>query len=114
MRLSRDELLLIATATQSPTELARVIVSAILGKRDLDFQIERSGRDFIVILRELHGEQIMGEHVMPIVWSTLDEARRYAVVSVYVEQLLEAHARWAARRLVVVALDVRHHTETTQ
>jgi hypothetical protein len=100
VRLSHEDLAVIAVATRSPKKLARIVVGAMLAGHEVDFVIERDARDFVAVALEVRGDEIVHEHVMPIIWEDLDERTRFGILRVYVQQMTKRRAL-AFRKIAV-------------
>ncbi len=95
--LSRCDLGLLAAAATDRKLFASLIFGAIISERGLDVQIERAGRDYVVVMTETVCDVVVAEHRLPIMWSDLDEVVRLAVLKMYVEGVLAGHPRWRRR-----------------
>jgi hypothetical protein len=97
VRPTRDDLHVLASATRRPRQLARIVTAAVVAGHDVDVQIERSGRHYILILRVVIGEQIICEVTLPIVWGDIDEITRFGLLRIFLQGQLQGHRRWRAR-----------------
>jgi hypothetical protein len=91
------DLALLGRATGDAVMFASVVFRTILEHRDLDVQVFREGRDYMVVVTELLGDQVLADHRMPVVVDDLDEAVRLDILRIYVTGVLEGHARWRQR-----------------
>jgi hypothetical protein len=97
VRLSWDDLLIIAAATQRPRELARLVAGAVVEDHEFDVQLHRDGRSYIILLRVVAGERIVTETEWPVAWSMLEERTRYQVLGLYAGQLVASADRTTRR-----------------
>ncbi len=103
MRPTRDDLLVLATATRRPRQLARLAAAALVDGHDVDVQVVRLGQDYNLILRVVGGEQLVAEHTLPIVWDDLYETTRLAILGMYVAQMIASVERTRRRAPVALA-----------
>lgn len=91
--LGAHNLALLGRATGDAVKFASIVFRTILEQRDLDVQVLRNGRDYVVVMTELLGDQVLADHRMPVVVGDLDEATRFGILRVYVGQILQANER---------------------
>jgi len=96
--LPRHDLGLLAAAVGPGAETVHSsILRLMITERGLDVHIVKSGHDFALVGVETHGDLIINEHRLPIVWSALDEVARAFVLRAYTRQVLSGHAKWRRR-----------------
>lgn len=98
-------LALMAKATGTPMRFASIVFGAVADDHDVDVQLVRTGCSYVAALTVTSGEAVRAEHVLPIRWTDLDETTRLTLIGIYLDAILEAHARW--RRRVLQGLAVR-------
>jgi hypothetical protein len=104
VRLSHEDLPLLAAVTQRPKELARLVASAIIAGHVLDFRIERHARDYVAVACQLRGDEIVREVVMRIAWADLDESTRFGVLQLVATQAILSAERTIGRAKSTVAV----------
>lgn len=107
LHLSRRQLGLLGHVVGDVRGIAALVVRAITSGGDLDLQIERAGKTFTLVARELRGEEIVSEVTMPIAWDRLGEATRFAILELYVGELALSAVRTRRRAELTVASIVR-------
>jgi hypothetical protein len=74
-----------------------LVADAVIEGRNVDVQVERDGRNYLVVLRIVLHERVFAEVTLPIVWADLDEATRFGVLRMYVAHMIASSARTRRR-----------------
>ena len=78
-------------------DFVSLVFRAVVEEHDLDLQIVKDGKDFILVVTVLDGDLVVGDHRLPIAFDELPEELRLAVLGVYIDGLLAGYARWRER-----------------
>ena len=82
---------------ESQAYVVRCPVSILIAEHGLDMQVDRAGRDYVLIGIETEGDVIVGEHLLPIVVKGLDEDVHLRILHLYLCGVMEGHAKWCRR-----------------
>ena len=97
MRLARPECLLLSAATGRPREVARLYARAILGGSTLDLQVDREGRDYLAVVREVRWEQLLQEHEFRVAWQDITEHQRFCLLALWAGTMRHSAERTVAK-----------------
>jgi len=88
---------MLAALTGETRALAKLAVRALLSGAEIDFQIERTGADYLVVVREVCAEQILAEQEFPVAWRGLEEAMKLKLLVLWCAQILASADRCKRR-----------------
>jgi hypothetical protein len=97
VQVSRRDLAAIWAACGRDPAITRLAVDATRLGADLDVQVEREQRGYVVTIMVVRGEQVVREQEFLVAWDQLDERVKLAVLAIYVGGLVLGVDRWRRR-----------------
>jgi hypothetical protein len=97
VEVSRDELAVLAGAVGDVRGVARLAVESVMSGADLDVQVEREKRGYVVSVRVVRGDQLLREQEFVVKWYGLTEHARFVVLLLNVRGLCLGAERWKRR-----------------